>query len=331
MPRKDRGDQPGSLHHVVNRGIARRTMFETPRDRRMFLALAARAVRAGRIRILSFAILTTHFHLLVRSEQGRLDEAMRFIQAGYSRYFNRGRKRDGPLVRGRYLSRLVDSDAYLDAVHAYIDLNPVQAGMVDSPREYEFCRAGLLARRHPPRWLAPSNWTPTLSGQEPSVDLDALAFLVEGRLDRSEVADGDELFDSTPSQVLTWMRRKSALGDGTSPGLPVCDPWTVLATVAAHREELLALPRRKRSAEKTRWRSMQCGLLRQLTGLRIGDIAKRTQISRSAAADSVHMHGRLLLEEQPYTELAARLALNALQLGPLARRSGRIHRSGEKW
>ena len=46
MPRNPRFDEPGCLHHVVNRGIARRTVFETRADERYFLS---RARRQGRI------------------------------------------------------------------------------------------------------------------------------------------------------------------------------------------------------------------------------------------------------------------------------------------
>ena len=48
----------------MNRGIAKRTLFETERDIRFFLSRLAKAVRAGRIEIHCFCILTTHFHLL---------------------------------------------------------------------------------------------------------------------------------------------------------------------------------------------------------------------------------------------------------------------------
>jgi len=46
-------------------------------------------------------MMITHFNLLVRSAVGRLSEAMRIIQNPLVRWFNRTRKRDGPLFRGR--------------------------------------------------------------------------------------------------------------------------------------------------------------------------------------------------------------------------------------
>lgn len=49
MTRIARDDQPGSWHHVFNRAIARRTLFERRADFRYFLAQLAWAVRRGEI------------------------------------------------------------------------------------------------------------------------------------------------------------------------------------------------------------------------------------------------------------------------------------------
>ena len=80
--------------------------------------------------------MTTHYHLLVRSPLGKVGVAMQRVQTEYSRAFNRGRKRDGPLVRGRYASKEVDSHSYRCAVVSYIDRNPVSAGLVPRAVDY---------------------------------------------------------------------------------------------------------------------------------------------------------------------------------------------------
>ncbi len=72
MPRRDRGDRPGSTHHVMNRGISRRTIFLVDADRRYFLSRVAREVRSGVLILHAFVLMDNHFHLLVRSSVGRL-------------------------------------------------------------------------------------------------------------------------------------------------------------------------------------------------------------------------------------------------------------------
>ncbi|MCB9826196.1 MAG: transposase [Planctomycetes bacterium] len=61
----------------MNRGIARRTVFESAADVRKFLALLTCASRRARIKVYAYTFMLSHFHLLVRSLDGQLSETMR--------------------------------------------------------------------------------------------------------------------------------------------------------------------------------------------------------------------------------------------------------------
>lgn len=102
MARSPRMDEPGSWHHVMNRGIARRVVFPGRVQVRTFLAALACAVRRGEIEVHVFCLLPTHFHLLVRSPLGRLSEALRRVQNDFVRRTNRRARRDGSLIRARW-------------------------------------------------------------------------------------------------------------------------------------------------------------------------------------------------------------------------------------
>jgi putative transposase len=56
----------------------------------------------------------------------------------YVQYFNYRYKRTGTLWEGRYKATLLDSESYLLTCYRYIELNPVRAGMVDHPSEYQW-------------------------------------------------------------------------------------------------------------------------------------------------------------------------------------------------
>jgi putative transposase len=56
--------------------------------------------------------------------------------AGYIQRYNRLRKTDGPLFRGRYKAILVDSDEYLLHLSRYIHRNPLEANMIDDLERY---------------------------------------------------------------------------------------------------------------------------------------------------------------------------------------------------
>lgn len=57
-----------------------------------------------------------------------MSEAAQLLFAMYTRRFNQRHKRDGPLLRSRYFSSMIETEAYLLAVAKYIHRNPVEAG-----------------------------------------------------------------------------------------------------------------------------------------------------------------------------------------------------------
>ena len=61
---------------------------------------------------------------------------MRELGQWYVQYFNRRYGRTGTLWEGRFRSCLVDSARYLLACYRYVEMNPVEARMVDSPLAY---------------------------------------------------------------------------------------------------------------------------------------------------------------------------------------------------
>ena len=106
---------------MLNRALARRSVFEHRGDTRFFLSLLARAAHKHWLEVHAYTVLTNHFHLLVRSLDGRLSEAMGWIEYRYVRYFNRSRNRDGPLFRGRFTSLNVTTVPYWRTLIRYID------------------------------------------------------------------------------------------------------------------------------------------------------------------------------------------------------------------
>ena len=67
------------------------------------------------------------------------------LKERFSRWFNKQQGRRGTLWMDRFKSVLVDGEAALATMAAYIDLNPVRAGIVDDPMLYEFSGYGDAA------------------------------------------------------------------------------------------------------------------------------------------------------------------------------------------
>ncbi|MEX1024415.1 MAG: transposase [Planctomycetota bacterium] len=330
MARRPRIDAPGCWHHVGNRAIAKRPYFESRSDQRAFLALLAKQVRAGRFEVHAYCLMTTHFHLLVRSPIGELSEAMRRLQSAYARHFNRRQKRDGPLIRGRFFSKRVETDSYRGAVVRYIDANPVRARMVATAAEYEFgsARAYLGDRR--PRWLR-TDWVERRAldladesrsgrsaylhafGTPPGRSVEAVIDLVEARLRSVPSIDPiDDLIGKTPAQVRTWLARKALLADGHRIGMPVCGQRTVLLEIADAVERGGDRVLRRGGVTWSGSEVMRVGLLRDLAALTIARIGHAVGLKWAATKRRLELHREHLEGDAEYAAWVARVAKDAI-------------------
>jgi REP element-mobilizing transposase RayT len=138
MPRGARLDTPGTLHHVMIRGIERGSIFRDDADRIAFLDRMGRLVKVSGTGIYAFALMSNHVHLLLKSGTKGLPTFMRSLLSGYAQYFNRRHKRVGHLFQNRYKSIICEEDAYFDKLVAYIHLNPLRAGLVRSLPQLAF-------------------------------------------------------------------------------------------------------------------------------------------------------------------------------------------------
>ena len=131
MPRQPRLDAPGTLHHVMGRGIERTKVFPEDADREDFVRRLAALCREGALVVYAWALLPTHFHLLVRTGHEPLAQSMRRLLTGYGVNFNRRHKRYGHVFQNRYKSIVCEDDPYLLELTRYIHLNPLRAGVVE--------------------------------------------------------------------------------------------------------------------------------------------------------------------------------------------------------
>lgn len=333
MPRRPRVDQPGRFHHVMNRGLARRTVFENRADVRRFLALLARAAREKRLEIHAFAILTSHYHLLVRSLDGRISETLRRVQNTYVRAFNRTRRRDGPLFRGRFRSIPVETDRYLQTLVRYIDQNALEARLVARPIDFPYGSARHHVATGPrPRWLARTlidRFLTTLLAQgvgreeayerffAPSLSVAERAFL-ERRLTHPD-RDPEHLHEmvrGAREALFALMTRKSRKADGTRPGLPQVAPEAVTRLVATHRRRapgavLDVGPRRHRSV----WDLIEVALLRDLAGQTFSAVGTRCGASDIEARRRYLEHHEGLANDVGYRGIAVEIARRVVDDG----------------
>lgn len=156
MARLPRLTVPGYPHHLIQRGNNRQPIFQDEADYRMLLSLLEEHARANKVAIHAYVLMTNHLHLLATPETAEgIPLTMQGVGRRYVRYFNARYARTGTLWEGRYKSTLIQAERYLLACMAYIDLNPVRAGMVAEPADYPWSSHAFYAGVRPDRLVSP--------------------------------------------------------------------------------------------------------------------------------------------------------------------------------
>lgn len=82
--------------------------------------------------------MSNHYHLEVKTLDNPLWKTVHYLNNLYAGYFNYRHDHVGHLFQGRFHSIPVQRDAYLLNLSRYIHLNPVVAGLVKRPEDYEW-------------------------------------------------------------------------------------------------------------------------------------------------------------------------------------------------
>lgn len=154
MSRSLRIEYPGAFFHVMNRGVARQSIFQNEVHYLYFLELLEEIHRLFQIETHAYCLMGNHYHLLIRILSNNLSEAIRHLNGLYAKLFNKTMNRDGPLFRGRFKSILVHNESYFIQVSRYIHCNPVEANIVKMPEHYKWSSYQYyLHSEQKPNWL----------------------------------------------------------------------------------------------------------------------------------------------------------------------------------
>jgi len=131
----------GVPHHVTQRGNARQNVFDDSDDRRIYLHLLRRYASEHGLGIWAWCLMTNHVHLLAVPKTGAaLAHALGHTHRDYARYHNARSGKSGHLWQARYYSCPVDAPGVC-TVMAYIERNPVRAGLVERAEDFQWSSA----------------------------------------------------------------------------------------------------------------------------------------------------------------------------------------------
>lgn len=165
-----------AVYHVMSRtALDGFPLGDIEKD--FMLDLIRRYARLYFVEILGFCLMGNHFHMLVRmfpehkftdedikkryedfygdekifadgwipslrEKLSNLSEFVREIKVGFTRYYNKRHYRRGYFWGDRFKSVIVENGETLINCLAYIDLNPLRAGLVERPEDYRWNSIG---------------------------------------------------------------------------------------------------------------------------------------------------------------------------------------------
>ncbi len=159
MSRIARVSVAGIPYHITQRGNGRQLVFADAQDHRTYLKLLRRYGEEYGLRIWSWCLMTNHVHVLaVPRKAESLARALGCTHRDYARYRNARAATCGHFWQARYYSCPVEERG-LWPVMAYIERNPVRAGMVEFAEEYPWSSARVhVTGRDEDGWLDMRQW-----------------------------------------------------------------------------------------------------------------------------------------------------------------------------
>jgi putative transposase len=152
MPRTPRRILPGIAYHITQRGTNRQTVFFRDADHAAYLRLLGENLAEAQVRLLAWCQMTNHVHLIaVPAHEDSLAILFRRTHGRYAQMINAQRNRSGHLWQNRHFGCPL-SESHLYRALAYVELNPVRAGIVREPDRYQWSSAQVHLGLSPGRY-----------------------------------------------------------------------------------------------------------------------------------------------------------------------------------
>jgi len=186
MARAPRIEVPGGIYHVGAEGNRKCRIFADDYERRIFLMLLAKQTKRQEWVLLTYVLMTNHYHLLLRLRGRGLSDGMCGLNGEFARFTNRRHGLEGHLFRNRFWSDFVEDDSHLLQAARYIVLNPIRAGICKRPEDWPWSSYRSCAGfEFPPEFLAADELL-KLFGSRPAEGRRAYRAFVQEGIDQWE-------------------------------------------------------------------------------------------------------------------------------------------------
>jgi putative transposase len=140
MPRRPRVCPAGTCFHVINRAVARLTLFEKAEDYEAFERVLELAHQRVGLPIFGYAVMPNHWHFVVQPKtKTQVTDFFRWLththtMRWHAHYHTEG---TGHLYQGRFKAFPIEEDDHLLAVLRYVERNPLRAGLSEKAEDWK--------------------------------------------------------------------------------------------------------------------------------------------------------------------------------------------------
>jgi putative transposase len=140
----------GATYHVNSKAVAGVRAFPDFFHRHVFMKFLEYELAESDWECLGYAILGTHYHLVIRLTKSTLSSGFQRLNSRYARWFNTQHQRTGALWQRRFYDTMVETDAHLLELQRYLAYNAPRANLAEAPEDWPYCNYGALIGVHPP-------------------------------------------------------------------------------------------------------------------------------------------------------------------------------------
>jgi putative transposase len=141
MPRRPRICPAGTCFHVINRAVARLTLFEKDDDYAAFERVLSLAHLRVPLPIFSYILMPNHWHFVVQPEtDSQVTDFFRWLththtMRWHAHYHTEG---TGHLYQGRFKTFPIEEDEHLLAVFRYTERNALRANLCERAEDWKY-------------------------------------------------------------------------------------------------------------------------------------------------------------------------------------------------
>ncbi len=286
MARPLRIEFPDACYHVSNIGLENQKIFPSPKYFEAFLEGLEETCFRLNVQVHAYCLLKDRYHLLIKTPEANLSRFMRQVDGLYTQNFQRLKKSEGSLFKGRYKAVLVQPEKHLLALSRYIHLG-VKKSELDSWSWSSY--GAYLGKSKAPGWLVRDEVLGQLIGSgakrlaefvrftEAGVDEETARFY--GKKNLSSIM-GDEKFKKTARARRSVAPTRGTLRNTNAKWRPSCK--LIISAVAKQfkvtEESIYTAARGPGSKNVPRWVAMY--LCQELSAVTLHAIAKLFKLKR---------------------------------------------------